>query len=436
MSSSSNYNNYSNNTYSNNKKWTGEEENQLINEVNKLEEMDKICESHQRQPGGIIYRLKKILDNEDLSKKIDQNVRAQILNKYFSNKYFSNTSKEKFIEHSQNIHSSLPIYKSIDEIIKDTSLSEFYVIKILNYLVQKEKNVSNKLKLEKILGSVVYDENNIDKLIIENIFYFKTFDDIIKRFSKTKKSKIMDVLKNYLKLSNPDKKIKEKIKAILKDYRDKKNCDSGSVDDQESTSDNTNDSTYKKKSQDLSLNNDTDDNDQIISNLFKMVLEIKNNMNIIKKDIFDIKADIFDMNKRIKCIYEKNINHEKNINMSNKKKSSNKKNFSNTDQINDLEQTDNLEKTNQSLQLEQLELTEQIEITEQTEQTEQIEQIEQIEKTAILEQINESEKIIKKSKKNKKQKGLIEKIESDKNDETKDNKTIDDLEKELCGLTT
>ena len=53
--------------------------------------------SHELTPfvgDGLFQSVKKILDDSEMSKKIDQNIRAQIVNKYFSNSY---NSKEKFM---------------------------------------------------------------------------------------------------------------------------------------------------------------------------------------------------------------------------------------------------------------------------------------------------------------------------------------------------
>ncbi len=64
------------------KLWDKEEDNNLLEEINKLYDIKKISEIHKRSEGGIRARIKKFIDNEEYSKKIED--KTEVLKKYFT----------------------------------------------------------------------------------------------------------------------------------------------------------------------------------------------------------------------------------------------------------------------------------------------------------------------------------------------------------------
>ena len=73
------------------KYWNDEEETQLINEINKLTDINEILQNHNRKITGISIRIEKILNDPIKSIKIFN--KDEIIDKYLTNtknKYFIN----------------------------------------------------------------------------------------------------------------------------------------------------------------------------------------------------------------------------------------------------------------------------------------------------------------------------------------------------------
>ena len=72
------------------KNWDNIEEEQLVKEINKLVDMDKICSIHKRHIGGIRARIKKIIEDPNTNDKLID--KTKILLKYFSQENNSSLS--------------------------------------------------------------------------------------------------------------------------------------------------------------------------------------------------------------------------------------------------------------------------------------------------------------------------------------------------------
>jgi hypothetical protein len=270
------------------KNWNLEEENILINEVNNLMDINLISEKHERQVGGIKARIKKILDEPLKSDKLLN--KTEIIKKYFVD------NKEEYKNIVNNIYSNILNYWNLNDIKKENNIYDNQIIKILNNILVKESNLSIKNRIMLILNLNDYD--NYEKIIIEKILEFNSIYEIHKKYKTMPVNNIKNLLKNYLKIDNPDLNKKEKIKYILKSYKETKDKYSNS-DDSIEIKNNKSNIEHNKSNIEHNKNNIENNVD------LKEILKILNN---IEYQIKEMKADIFDINKRVKYIFDKKYN--------------------------------------------------------------------------------------------------------------------------------
>ena len=125
------------------KNWDETEEDKLIEEINKLININKICEKHQRHSGGIKARIRKILDDPVKSQKI--NDKTQIILRYFGENE-QKLTKEEYIKLLKNIKSNIFDFNSINDICILNNTDEYQVKKILEKIIEKEEDEKIKKK--------------------------------------------------------------------------------------------------------------------------------------------------------------------------------------------------------------------------------------------------------------------------------------------------
>ncbi len=355
------------------KNWDSSEEEKLINQINKLEEMDKICQIHKRQIGGIRARIKKIIDDPFKSNKIKD--KADVIIKYFSTDN-SSLSKEEYIKIKLNIKKNIFNYSTTQDISLEHNINNDLVIKILNSILKKEEDEKINKKINKILKKSNYDDdeqikNNIDNKnkinnkqnsekinfndedeIINNIKEFSSVFMIKKVYNNYDIGEIIDILKNYIKSESCEAKKKELVKSILKKY---KMCKEEDSDDErfdvykyknkcknnllinnksgekiinQNINQNIN-KTFFGNNGSNPINNPVDNSE--IKKVLEFLKELKHEITDLKSEIFDVNIKINDVLKKInkkhksKRIKENNINRleETDIDVSNDNKNSN-----------------------------------------------------------------------------------------------------------------
>ena len=102
------------------KNWDETEEDKLIEEINKLININKICEKHQRHSGGVKARIKKLLDDPIKSNKLT-NI-ASIIITYFGESTDRKLTKEEYVTILKNIKANIYKYNFINEIVLENNI--------------------------------------------------------------------------------------------------------------------------------------------------------------------------------------------------------------------------------------------------------------------------------------------------------------------------
>lgn len=294
------------------KNWDDKEEDMLIKELNKQTNLKEICDKHERKSGGIIARIKKILDDPDKSNKL--NDKTQIIIKYFNENDNNQLSKEEYIKILKKIKSNIFTYESIKQIMESNNIDNKSAIKILEKILLKETDIKIKNQINKLLKDktdiLINNLNNNlsnEELIINYIKEFDSVFTIKKVFTELKVDDILNILKEYIKSDNPLKEKKDRIKFIIRRYKETKE-----EDDYDKEFD-----AFKVKKKIFGNNNINEKNDSIknntdkyVNNLYKndnLLLEkIINILNSINSNIVEIKNNIKEMKKKINYL-EQNI---------------------------------------------------------------------------------------------------------------------------------
>ena len=244
------------------KVWDKDEETQLIEEINSLLDISKIADKHKRTVGGIKARLKKIIDNKTTDKI--KNI-SNVIKKYFTSEF---DKKDINSTISNSIHSKLLGYETIEEIIDEFKIEELEIKSVLFKLLNKEKNILYKSKINKLINSSIIDIilncHTINDIILKND-YLKT-EDVYLILNNILKGEVLDIIK------------RERIKIIIKKYEE-------IIDDVE---DNYKDNYKDKYKQDEKIDN---------NEIYVLLKEIQKDMRDIKSDIYMIKQDIIKLNK-------------------------------------------------------------------------------------------------------------------------------------------
>ncbi len=318
------------------KNWDETEEDKLIEQINKLININKICEKHQRQVGGVRARIKKLLDDPIKSNKLE-NI-AQIIITYFGESTDRKLTKEEYVEILKNIKANIFKYNSMGEIVIENNIDEYQIKKILEKINEKEENPKIKKKINKLLNNynkepettnnnnkifINGDDNtNINEnIIITNILEFDSVFTIKKVFAQLEISEIKSILKKYLQLENIDLDKKSRIKFILKKYK---------ISNEEDYYDKEFDAEkVKKKIFSNTANNINNQKNNLyskvnigqnsINNIGNPIINYSNQdiilvLNEIINQIKYLKSDINNLNTKIDLVY-KNINQ--NINLTN-----------------------------------------------------------------------------------------------------------------------
>lgn len=263
------------------KKWDKEEDDQLLNEINRLDDITKICNVHKRKIGGIQARIKKLIEDKEYSKKL--NDKTEVLKKYSTDEF------DNYKNLVNEIKTKIQTYVCVKDIAKAHNISQSYVLKIL-YNLQKFNKDLNIKTLEKINSLINSHEKfnlkPIDKHkkdIIDNIKNYSSIDDIIEEFEELKESDVMEILKEYILSPNPNSNKKDKIKSIFKKYKiQRKNKKTKDSDDSCESEENIIHKTTKN-------NKETNSNIDLVKNLYDDMQLVKIDIKSIKKDIEFIK---------------------------------------------------------------------------------------------------------------------------------------------------
>jgi len=294
------------------KNWDDKEEDMLIKELNKQINLKEICDKHERKSGGIIARIKKILDDPEKSNKL--NDKTQIIIKYFNENENNQLSKEEYIKILKKIKSNILSYESIKQIMESNNIDNKLVIKILEKILLKESDFKIKNQINKLLKDITdisIDNLNInlsnEELIINYIKEFDSVFTIKKVFNELKIEEILNILREYIKSENPLKEKKDRIKFIIRRYKETKE-----EDDYDKEFD-----ALKVKKKIFGFNNNINEkNDCIKNNTDKYVKndnllleKIINMLNSININIIEIKNNIKEMNKKINYLENNIINN-------------------------------------------------------------------------------------------------------------------------------
>ncbi len=270
------------------KKWDKEEDDLLLNEINRLDDIIKICSVHKRKIGGIQARIKKLIEDEEYSKKIVD--KTEVLKKY------STDELDNYKNLVNEIKNKIQIHVSVKDIAKAHNISQSYVLKILYNLQKfnKDLNIKTLERVNSIINSYEkFNQTPSDKYkkdIIENIKNYSSIDEIIEEYEELKESDVMEILKEYILSSNPNSNKKDKIKSLLKKLKNqrkkiKKNKDS---DDSNYSDD---DNLQKKSQKNIK---ETILNDELVKKLYDEIKLVKSDIQNIKKDIGFIKKFIIE----------------------------------------------------------------------------------------------------------------------------------------------
>lgn len=127
------------------KYWNDEEESQLIDEINKLTDVNEILKNHNRKITGILMRIEKILNDPiKLVKIFNKNEIVE--------KYLTNTKNKYFISYDE-LYSNILKYNSLEEISNNyNKLSISKIKSILNdFLKKNDIELSKKLRIKCLL---------------------------------------------------------------------------------------------------------------------------------------------------------------------------------------------------------------------------------------------------------------------------------------------
>ena len=249
------------------KVWDKDEETQLIEEINSLLDISKIADKHKRTVGGIKARLKKIIDNKTTDKI--KNI-SNVIKKYFTSEF---DKKDINSTISNSIHSKLLGYETIEEIIDEFKIEELEIKSVLFKLLNKEKNILYKSKINKLINSSIIDIilncHTINDIILKND-YLKT-EDVYLILNNILKGEVLDIIK------------RERIKIIIKKYEEIID----DIDDKDDKDNKYNKNNYKYKQEQQIDNNE----------IYAILKEIQKDMKDIKSDVYMIKQDIIKLNK-------------------------------------------------------------------------------------------------------------------------------------------
>lgn len=153
------------------KYWNDEEESQLIDEINKLTDINEILKNHNRKITGILMRIEKILNDPiKLVKIFNKNEIVE--------KYLTNTKNKYFISYDE-LYSNILKYNSLEEISNNyNKLSLTKIKSILNdFLKKNDIDLSKKLRIKCLLktnddldiAKKIFVDNNINNLNKNNI---------------------------------------------------------------------------------------------------------------------------------------------------------------------------------------------------------------------------------------------------------------------------
>lgn len=309
------------------KNWDDNEEDKLIIELNKQNNLKDICDKHQRESGGIRARIKKILDDPNKSNRLTD--KTQTILKYFSNDH-NQMSKEEYITVLKTIKSNILNYNNIKQIIDSNNINDKLAKNILEKILSKEpdfktKNHINKLIKDKLNPSIESknnsnysnSNNNINlssnKLIINYINDFDSVFTIKKVFDKLEIDDILGILKEYIKSENPLKEKKDRIKFIIKRYREVKEEDDY---DKEFDANKVRNkifgyNTGSEEKKIYTKDNIFDTNTTIINNnlleqLINMINIVNNNIKDLNLNIIEIKNNIKELDLKINYLEQNN----------------------------------------------------------------------------------------------------------------------------------
>lgn len=328
------------------KNWDETEEDKLIEQINKLININKICEKHQRQAGGVKARIKKLLDDPVKSNKLT-NI-ASIIITYFGESADRKLTKEEYVTILKNIKANIYKYNCINEIVLENNIDEYQIKKILEKINEKEEDTKIKKKINRLLNNKIeqdykdiQDDNKIyiqdkntsnqnhipneyENIIISNLLDFDSVFTIKKVFTQLEITEIKSILKKYLQLDNIDSDKKSRIKFILKKYK---------ISNEEDYYDNEFDAEkVKKKIFSNNINNLNNQKNNLqskvnfvqngINNISNSVINFGNQdiilvLNEIINQIKNIKSDITGINTKIEFIYKntkKITNYDNNTN--------------------------------------------------------------------------------------------------------------------------
>lgn len=142
------------------KYWNDEEESQLINEINKLTDIDDILKNHNRKITGILMRIEKIIN--DPVKYKDVLNRNKIIEKYLTN------SKNKYFIDNEELYTNILKFNSLDEISNKYNKISQTKLKIIlsDFLKRKDIDISKKLRIKCLLKKNTED---IDIDFVKNV---------------------------------------------------------------------------------------------------------------------------------------------------------------------------------------------------------------------------------------------------------------------------
>jgi hypothetical protein len=255
------------------KYWNDNEETQLIDEINKLMDIDEILNNHNRKITGILIRIEKILNDPIKSTKIFN--KNDIVEKYLTN------TKNKYFIHYEELYLNILNFNSLDEISNNyNKLSHTKIKTILNdFLKKKDIDIAKKLRIKCLLKSK--DEYDF----AEKVF---TPENKSNNISNLKRNNNQNLKPNNNQNLEPNNN--QNLEPNLEPNLD--------------------------PNLNPNLEPNLDPNNNIIVNLNSVIISLLEEIKIMRIDIFDIK-------KRVKIIMDKLNDTDKNKEylITNKKKS-------------------------------------------------------------------------------------------------------------------
>lgn len=262
------------------KYWSDGEELQLIDEINKLTDINVILQNHNRKITGILMRIEKILN--------DPIKLVKIFNKNeIVDKYLTNTKNKYFISYDE-LYINILKFNSLEEISNNyNKLSLTKIKSILNdFLKKNDIDVAKKLRINCLLKT----KENLD--LAEKTFHN---DNNINNINK---NNIKNIHNNYNGNNT---------KNYTKNYTENNNEDNNN-----NVNDNNINSIIILLLDEIKMMR-TDVFD--IKNRVKVIMD---KVNILEKknkdDVSSLKNNILTKNLDLKIFNDNNSNYEKNIN--------------------------------------------------------------------------------------------------------------------------